>query len=183
MSTPTRRGITLLDLLTLIAATAVGLALLRISISGIRDRPLARSAGALIQSRITAGETYAACFLAPWSLALLALNLRGPRASSHRVAWGPGFIACAAATTGVALYVALCSMQFAMGKLWLSPAALSRIMGVFDHYSAPMVAGAWLSLVLDSRWRTETNWIGWAGRVVGIGWIGIFLLGWLRVFA
>ena len=43
MSTLTRRTVTLLDLLTLIAATAVGLALARVSIDGIRDRPLARS--------------------------------------------------------------------------------------------------------------------------------------------
>lgn len=181
MSTPTRRSITLLDVLALIGATAVGLALLRVSISGIRDRPPSRAAGALTQVRITAGQTYASCFLAPWSLALAALNLRGPRASSLRVARGPGFIACAAATTGVALYVALCSLQFAMGRLVLSPVALSRITGSFADSAALMVAGAWMSLVLDTRWRTEPNWIGWAGRVVGIGWMAIYLLGWLRV--
>src|SRR5215213_5004027 len=152
MSTPTRRSITLLDILTLIGATAVGLALLRVSISGMRDRPLSRSAGALTQIRITAGQINAACFLAPWSLALWALNLWGPKASSHRVARGPGFIACVAATTGVALIAAGSSMQFAMGKLVLSPAALSRITGAFENSAALMVAGAWLSLVLDSRW-------------------------------
>lgn len=90
-------------------------------------------------------------------------------------------VACVVATTGVALYVAVCSMQFAMGKLVFSPVALSRITGGFHHYAGLMVAGGWLSLVLESRWRRETNWIGWAGRIVGIGWIGVFLLGWLRV--
>jgi hypothetical protein len=172
--------ITLLDLLVLTAATALGLALMRAAIDGIQGRSLARSAGALIQSRMTAGQTYASCLLAPWSLALLALNLRAPRAPSQPVARGPGFVACVVATTGVALYIALCSLQFAMGKLLLSPEALSRIAGVFHNYAGLMVAGAWLSLVLESRWRSETNWIGWAGRIVGIGWIGVFLLGWLR---
>jgi hypothetical protein len=68
-----------------------------------------------------------------------------------------------------------------MGKLLLSPEALSRIAGGVHNYAALMVAGAWLSLVLESRWRRETNWIGWAGRIVGLGWIGVLLLGWLRV--
>jgi hypothetical protein len=181
MSTSTRRRITLLDLLTLIAATAVGLALLRISIKGMQDWPTAVSAGALAASRIGAGQTYASCLLAPWSLALLALDLRGSRTSPRRAARGPGFIACAAATAGVALYLVACSIQFATGRLSLSPAAVSRITGVFDTYAALVVAGAWLSLVLDSRWRAETNWIGWAGRVVGIGWIGCHLLTWLRI--
>jgi hypothetical protein len=181
MSTPTRRIVTLLDLLTLIAATAVGLALLRVSIAGMQDRPLARSAGALIQSRITTGQTYASCFLAPWSVALLALTIRAHRASFQQVERGPGFIACAAATCGVALYAALCSVQLTMGKLLLSPLAFSRITGALDNYAALMVAGAWLSMVLDSRWRSETDWIGWSGRIVGISWIGVFLLGWLRV--
>src|SRR5262245_30715398 len=120
MSTISRRRMTLLDVLALIAATAMGLALMRVSVIGMRDRPLARSAGALIQSRITAGQTYASCFLAPWSLALLALTLRATGAPSRRDARGPGFIACAAATTGLAIYVAVCSMQFAMGKLALA---------------------------------------------------------------
>ena len=181
MLTSTRRRITLLDLLMLIAATAVGLTLLRISIKGMQDLPLARSAGALAASRITAGQTYASCFLAPWSLALLALDLRGSRTSLQRAERGPGFIACAAATTGVALYLVACSIQFAMGRLSLSPAALWRITSAFVNSAALMVAGAWLSLVLDSRWRAETNWIGWAGRVVGFGWIGCHLLTWLRI--
>jgi hypothetical protein len=103
MSTPTRRRITLLDGLMLIAATAVGLTLMRFSINGIRDHPLARSGGALIQSQITAGQTYASCFLAPWSPALLALHFRKAGAPSRRETWGPGFIACVAATTGLAV--------------------------------------------------------------------------------
>src|SRR4051794_32475455 len=183
METPARRRLTLLDLLILIAATAAGLSLVRISLSGIAARPLARGAGALTTSYITAAQTYASCLLAAWSPALLALSLRGPRRAFRRVAREPGFIACAAATAGVAaLYSTVCLTQFAMGKLSLEPASLSRIMGTFAHHAPLMVAGAWLSLALGSRWRTESNWTGWAGRALGVGWIGLFLLGWLRVF-
>jgi hypothetical protein len=53
--------------------------------------------------------------------------------------------------------------------------------GALDNYAGLMVAGAWSSLVLESRWQRETNWIGWTGRIVGIGWIGVFMLSWLRL--
>jgi hypothetical protein len=181
LSAPTRRKLTLFDLLTLIAATAVGLALLRVSIDGMEDRVMAKSPGTLIQSRITACRTYASCFLAPWSVAILVLKLRTPRASSQRMEREPGFIACVAANSGVALYVILCLIQFAMGKLLFTPFAISRITWSLVNYAALMVTGAWLSLVLDSRWRSETDWVGVAGRIVGISWIGVFLLGWIRV--
>src|SRR4051794_40468327 len=182
METPARRRLTLLDLLILIAATAAGLSLVRISLNGIAARPLASGAGALTTSYITAAQTYASCLLAAWSPALLALSLRGPRRAFRRVAREPGFIACAAATTGVALHSTVCLTQFAMGKLQLDPATVSRITGAFTNYGSLMVAGAWLSLALGSRWRTDSSWTGWAGRALGVGWIGLFLLGWLRVF-
>jgi hypothetical protein len=92
VSTSTRRIITLLDLLVLIAATGLGLALIRAASDGLRGLSLARFAGARIQSRITAGKTYPSCLLAPWSLALLALYLRAPRSPSQRAARGPGFL-------------------------------------------------------------------------------------------
>jgi hypothetical protein len=164
VSIPTRRIVTLLDLLTFIAATAVGLALLRVSIGGIRLRTLAGLAGPLSQSRIFAGQIYASCFLAPWSLALLALNLRAPQASDQRVVRGPGFRACLAATIGMAPSLPLLFMEW-------SPAFFPLLIQVVNFYAGLMVAGAWLQLVLELRWRSETDWVGWAGRIVGISWI------------
>jgi hypothetical protein len=91
LSNPTRRKVTLFDLFTLITATAVGLALLRVCIDGMEDRVLAKSPGALIQSCITAGRTYASCFLAPWGVALLVLKFRAPRAPFQRGCQTPTF--------------------------------------------------------------------------------------------
>jgi hypothetical protein len=182
MVTSARRRLTLFDLLILTGATAVGFSLVRVSIGGIASRPLARSAGALATSYITAAQTYAACLLASWSPALFVLGLRAPRRPFRRIAREPGFVACAAATAGLALYSAVCLTQYAVGKLQLDPATVSRITGAFTNYGSLMVAGAWLSLALGSRWRPESNWIGCAGRALGIAWIGLFLLGWLRVF-
>jgi hypothetical protein len=182
MPNSSRRRITLSDVLVLIAATAAALALLRISMSGIRARPMSRSSGTLIASYISTGQSYAGCFLPPLTLAILALNFRKPRVSIRRLARGPGFIACAAATTGVVLYSLVCALQIAVGKLSLDPASVSRITMSFASYALLMVAGAWLSLALGTGWRSETSWVGWAGRVLGIVWICLFLAGWIRVF-
>ncbi len=182
MPSSTRRRITLADLLILIAATALGFALLRICIRGLGAQTLSRRAGALTLSYITTAETYASALMAPWSFALLVLSLRGPRLPFHRLGRWPGFIACAAAATGVALYVTVCLAQAAMGKLTLNASSVWRITATFPIYASLMVAGAWLSLAIGARWRIETNWVGWAGRILGIGWIGLFLFGMLRVF-
>ena len=182
MPSATRRRITLLDLLILIAATAAGLALLRVCIRGLGAQTLSRRPGALTGSCITTAVTYASALLAPWSLVLLILNLRGPRLSFHRLARGPGFIACAAATTGVTLYLTVSLAQSAMGKLTLNAGSMWRITETFAIYASLMVAGSWLALGLGARWRAETDWVGWAGRALGIGWIGLLLLGFLRIF-
>jgi hypothetical protein len=176
-----RRRITLLDLLVLIAATAVGLVLLRVSMKGMEARPVARYSGALAASYITTIQTYTSCLMAPWSLALLGLNLRQPRASFRRIARGPGFVACVTATAGVALYLTVCLAQYSRGKLAFGPAAVSRITGTFHNQAALMVAGGWLALALGSRWRAETSWPGRGGLALGVGWIGLFLFGWLRI--
>jgi hypothetical protein len=42
-----RRRITLFDFLVVIAATAVGLAMLRVAVRGLEDRPTARAPGAV----------------------------------------------------------------------------------------------------------------------------------------
>jgi hypothetical protein len=182
MPASTRRRITLADLLILIAATAVGLALLRVCIRGIGAQTLSRRPGSVTLSYITTAETYASALLTPWTFALLVLSLRGPSLSFHRLARGPGFIACAAATTGVALYLTVCLTQSAIGKLTLDASSVWKITATFRLYASLMVAGSWLSLALGARWRAETNWVGWAGRILGIGWIGLFLFGLLRIF-
>jgi hypothetical protein len=182
MTASARRRLTLFDLLVLIAATSLGLALFRISRSGIAARPVAAYAGALAASYITVAQTYASCFLTPWSAAILALSLRQPRASFRRVAQGPGFIACATATVGAVLFTTLSVAQYAVGRQSFDPANASRIISALGSYTSLMVAGGWMALGLASAWRAETSWIGWAGRLLGVSWIGLFLIGWLRAF-
>ncbi len=181
MPPSTRRRITLLDLLILIAATALGLALLRICMSGLRAQTLSRRPGSLAISYITAAETYASALMAPWSVALLVLSLREPRPPVHRLARRQGFIACAAPTTGLVLCLTLHLTQSAMVKLTLDAGSIWRITDTFAIYASLMVGGAWLAFSLGARWRNETNWVGWAGRILGIGWISLLLFGFLRI--
>jgi hypothetical protein len=73
-------------------------------------------------------------------------------------------------------------IQFALAKLPREAAYFSRMIVASGNIAPQLIAGAWLALALGSRWRRETNWVGWAGRALGIGWIGVFLLGWCRMF-
>jgi hypothetical protein len=124
-----------------------------------------------------AGQTYAPCLLAPWSLGILALSFRDSCSASGPSARTPGFIACASATAGIVLYSALCLLQYTLGRLPLDPANVSRITSSFALYAPLMIAGAWLSLALDSRWRPEATWVGWSGPVLGIVWLSVYLFG------
>jgi hypothetical protein len=172
-----RRRITLLDLLILVAATAVGLALLRVCMSVLTTETLSNQPGALIRSYIIRAESYAVALLAPWSVALLVLSLRRPRLPFARLARGPGFIACAAATSGMAIHLTLCLAQFLrIGRPTLNAVSAWSITHEFVNNASMMIAGSWLTLALGARWRRETNWVGWAGRILGLGWIGLFLL-------
>ena len=176
-----RRRITLLDLLILIAATGRArlCGCLRYCISGLDAHEiLSRRPGRQNRELHYKGaETYASTLLSPWSFALLVLSLRPPRPPYRRIARDPGFIACAAATAGVVLYLALCSMQIAFGKLAINPGSIWRIALGFANSASLMVAGSWLSLALGGRWRMEPSWLGWAGGILGIAWLGLYGLG------
>jgi hypothetical protein len=64
------------------------------------------------------------------------------------------------------------SLLFGTGKGPLIPFA----MVVSSIVVAPAVATSWLMIALGRRWRREIDWIGWLGRVLGVGWFVLFLL-------
>jgi hypothetical protein len=82
----------------------------------------------------------------------------------------------------VLFYSTLCIGQYAVGRLSLEPASVSRIVATFPFHASLLIAGAWMSLALAARWRRETTWVGWAGRMLGIVWIALHLVGNLRIF-
>ena len=38
------------------------------------------------------------------------------------------------------------------------------------------VLGAWSAMAASRRWRCQPSWIDRAGRVLGLSWIGLFLI-------
>jgi hypothetical protein len=79
---------------------------------------------------------------------------------------------------GTLLTGLLCLLQFVGSLLHgvhkgpLLPFALF----VSSIVTAPAVATSWLMIALGRRWRREIDWIGWLGRVVGVGWMALFVL-------
>lgn len=180
---PRRRRITLADLLILIVAVAVGLALARTTIEGLRSQAPSRSGTARIKMYyIRGGQDLSACFLVPLGAALLVIGRRGPGSTCRRFAREPGRLACLVATAGCAHYAALSSAQVAMGRLPLTPANVDRIMFAFAADAAQWVAGAWLALALGRRWRPERDWVGRCGRALGVAWIVVYATRWVGAF-
>ena len=164
------RPFTLSDAMALLAATAVGLAL----VCGLMEVPQLRS-GTLRRMGL------AAPLAAAWALTLLGLRLRRPRPSLRRLARQPGTAA------GIMVLVAL---PVAAGWLLaartidsfenLPPLILGR-----DGYPSferltttigPLVLGAWLILALCGLRRPEPGWIDRLGRLLGAYWIVLSLV-------
>jgi len=177
-----RRRFTLLDCAILIAATGVGLALLRVCLDGFPYRSPARSPQAALQIRMTWIVTAVSVFLCCWTIALLALGLWPPRAPFRRLARQPGFVASADATVGIAAHLTVWTIELTLGHIVFDARNVSRIVGGFEIYASPMVAGAWLSFLLSGRWKPVATWVDWAGRVIGSAWIALLLVSHARTF-
>lgn len=154
----------------LIAATAIGLAVVRnssntvsyISMPGVTPR-----LGGWDLVWLFCLNTFGAAppLVAFWSLALVIIRLRKPRPSLRRLARQPGFIACVAAVLGI-LLGALIAVPFLLDGLGYDDWGL---LAAFPIGHA--VAASWLTLVLNRRWRPVPDLFDRAGRVFGVFWI------------
>jgi hypothetical protein len=198
--TPTApRTLTLIDVMILIAATAIGLAGLRASVGDFAElsQQLHESLSAFsnppngwsswswgICSFYGLAATVLVPFCWSWTLALLAIHLRRPRPRRRRLASRPGAMACFAAglTLVPALIGPLCLCLVSGSFSWadFQSTEWQKGLGVFYIFLPAMtgftVAGAWTCLILGRRWRAEPSWIDRAGRVLGVYWIGAILL-------
>jgi len=200
MNRPPPRRPTLIDVMVLIAASAVGFAWLREPLpNGFRDIltviPTYGWYGEIILRGIVMPLARAAGYwLTPFTLALLALRLRGPRPRWRRLLRQPGTVATLAALLTIACELLIILVPSVLGAAWESrgvgfPIACLRrcqalqTSGVFGQsYLFPtpglVVLVSWIALCLDGRWRGEASWIDRAGRLVGIGWVAAFGLVW-----
>jgi hypothetical protein len=165
------RVFTLLDAMVFVAATAVGLAVIR-TCSPVyytwQYTPIPPPTWVNWSSVVFSHWSfYLSPLPAAWALAVLILRLRAPRPTLHRVFRQPGLVASCAVVlcvlAGVAHYLA--DLHRPSYHEWPFE---------YTTYSAGCAVGAvWLVLWLGGRWRAERSWIDRLGRGLGAYWISM----------
>lgn len=112
-----------------------------------------------------------------WGLLLLVLSaasvvirLRRPRPRYRRLWMQPGFTACALALFGFAVSASSTALRF-HASLFSSEYYTRAAFFEGWPYAGPAVLGAWLTLILTRRWRSERSTIDRLGRLVGLCWL------------
>ncbi len=167
MDGPDRRRFTITDAMVLIAATALGMAWMRVVYEdGLGPRP-----PNYVRWILHGPST---CLVYGLALALIVLRLRRPRPRRRRLVIQPGFVASVASLAG--LLAGLGSTLFfravhtlAPGETYTFPVNVLWSWGMDP--SPGFVLGAWLGLWLAGLWAPEPSWIDRAGRALGLFWI------------
>jgi hypothetical protein len=208
---PTPRKFLLSDAIVLVAATAVGLDLVKpfsAAMTPVRWTPPfpfgSRFLGWI--EGVWVGLVLASHFAVAWTLAILGLRLRRPRAPWRRLVRQPGLVAGLMVASVLVLrllgFATMCVRVLGQSNLrnvtslgggGIGRAGGGAFMGLpegylwfdFDHFLNTMamigvaVGSGWVLLLVSGRWRAEPSWIDRAGRVLGWFWIAIFpLTGW-----
>lgn len=114
--------------------------------------------------------------VAPWlclTAGYFACRLTRPRPPWERIREQPGFVAAA-----VALALAAWNVGCLMLSHWRRASDRSPADGVWQLIPAipPAIIGGWMALRLLGRWAPEPGWIDRLGRVLGWGWIALYLV-------
>jgi hypothetical protein len=107
----------------------------------------------------------------PVCWALSVSRMMGPRLRRGRKFSSPGVAACLAVSIGS--LPNLCS-AWDLIVSYVGPRSLllvTMLRAVTPLPLAAAVAGTWVVLVFDRRWRPEPSWIDWAGRCLGVYWL------------
>jgi hypothetical protein len=171
MATLPMRTFTLWDVLVLIAATAIGLAWLRIvwDLDSFHD----------LEEWLRSAPEMSVPLLAAWTIGIGALRLLPPRPPMHRLVLQPGAAACGAVmlvfTTKSLLHVA---DLFARGPngvqvFDVAPRWYSLVLSETEYHYP--IAVVWALLLLSRRCRPEPSWIDRAGRGLGLSWLVLAL--------
>lgn len=171
MGTRVRRRFTIADGMILVAASAVGLLLVREYAASLHIVYRRASASRLLE----VVEGVSECLAAAGMVALIPIRLQRPRPGLRRLARQPGFAACCALAAVLALgflqglvLVLFRDVQKAWGGTW----PFQQLWEIGVAFRGPFaVAGAWLVLLLSGRWRAEPSWVDRLGRFLGMVWL------------
>ena len=193
------RRFTIADGTVLVAATAVGCALIHAAVPGMKPREVVAALGQLVAGGMPLPEVAGAILeltavlvvpcLAAWTLALAVLGVRRLRPRRRRLSRRPGVMACLVAALALvpvtvpALLWALCASRSPNVGLWALFASRSPNVGreavfalcaVFGSVQAgAAILACWATMALAGRWRPEPTWIDRLGRLLGVAWLAL----------
>jgi hypothetical protein len=183
---PVKRPFRLIDGMVLVAATAVAFAIFRQAMSpGVTFNTF----GGIGERWLFYWMHQIVPFPAMWSLALFAIAVFDRSAGRRRKPCQAGSVASCAAVVAL-LVTTLIASEFYMLHFLEDIRAIPRI---FSHArnshamppfaNTPMeeivgaaVLGAWSAMAASGRWESQPSWIDRAGRLLGIIWIGLFVI-------
>jgi hypothetical protein len=167
-----RRDFTMLDLMALVAAAAVGFSTARVYWAEVLSK-VARPGGYYLHDRLAAG----AGFLGSYSVALMALRSIPPRPRWRRIARQPGTVASLSAS--VVLLLSLPNVVIAYWRQGPTGGIYMSWVVLFDYVPKEIgaaVGAAWAVAATTGHWRPEPTWIDRAGRALGAAWIAYLLV-------
>lgn len=176
----------MLDLLVLIATTALGFGLIRLY-NELDDRP---------SPSYLEGEFYWgwwSLLVFATTLGISAVRVRAPRPTIRRLAREPGFVASVAILIVAALNV-MASIRAVLVQSFFLPFGREDVLDIVlwslhdvaGHDSiGPAVALGWMILALQRPWRRRADWVEWSGRALGALAIGSWIIpgaiGWCKL--
>jgi len=183
MPKPPERRLTMADLMILVAATAIGIALTRSVVAAIYTEADRADSYLSVGWYKIYWRTVSGTGLSVATVTILVLRLRSPRPSLRRLARQPGAMACAAATLNMVIglfaagvFAVLVSVpRLPVGGFFWTILRLHSF-PYFIPYSGQAVAGAWLVLIVGRTWRAEPSWIDRAGRLLGACWLVLYFI-------
>lgn len=177
------RRFNLIDGLAFIAATAIGLVWVRLSLDPLKARNMTfNGRWPWIEASIFHGLLYATPILFAWSVTNLALSLRQPRPRLPLVIRSSGFVMNAAAIVGV-----LCVLLHYVGQTVIDPSRgdmryLHIVSTGLPGDVGYFVVGSLVALALSRRLRPRPIWTDRIGATLGWVWVGMALLTWSRLY-
>ena len=172
-----RRRFSLLDAMALIAATALGLGLVRAHFLDLNaNRPEIFASWPPITAmhyRVTGFGP----LLAAWSLAMIGLHLIPPRPSFRHLARSPGFAASLASGFAIALCIGTNSaVRLAHWAQGIPVMPLDFVLDDLPGAVPIAIASAWISIAAGRRWRRRRgrDWRELLGLTVAWAWILLY---------
>jgi hypothetical protein len=180
-----KRPFRIIDLMVLVAATAVAFAIDR---SRMRPGIAFTTVGGEWEPWIFFWMHKVTPFVAMWSFAVFAID-RFDNRKTRRGARHAGLVACYAVTAGLAVSSLISSSFYLIHVLEEKQIILARLSHPRQMHLPPpfgeapleetiggVALGAWAALAATRRWRTEPTWIDRMGRTLGTIWISLLIL-------